>query len=72
MLLLQALWVMNFLSSSVVSIDISFWTFLRDFLNLLFSREAGGERGVCEFASQQDSSPYPNRCCLARAAQHKT
>ena len=36
---------MNSLSSNVVSIDISFQTFLKDFLNVLFSREAGGEAG---------------------------
>ena len=40
---------MNSLSSNVVSIDISFQAFLIDFLNVLFSGEAGGEeagRGV--------------------------
>lgn len=40
---------MNVLSSNMVSIDISFQTFLKDFLNVLFSGEAGGEearRGV--------------------------
>ena len=36
---------MNSLSSNVVSIDISFQTFLKDFLNVLFSREAVGEAG---------------------------
>ena len=37
--------MINSLSSNVVSIDISFQTFLKDFLNVLFSREAGGEAG---------------------------
>ena len=34
---------MNSLSSNVVSIDISFQTFSKDFLEVLFSREPGGE-----------------------------
>lgn len=53
----QTLLVVNSLSSNGISIDINFWSFSQDFLNVLFSREAGGEGDECDFASQHVSFP---------------
>lgn len=49
--------MVNSLPSNGVSIDINLWSFSQDFLNVLFSRQAGGKTDVCDFASQQ--VPFP-------------
>lgn len=60
--------VVNCLSLNGVSIDINFLSFSQDSLNVLFSREAGGERDVCDFASQHVSFPLSKQMLFGQSS----